>query len=76
MAKTTKTRAQRKQEKAERPIGFLGFKTNTFDRYFISVVIAIALGLLYLRFLEPIGVPSIVPWAVVLTIGFFVVRKG
>lgn len=59
-----------------RPPGFLGFYTNKFDRYFISVVLSIAFGLLYLRFLEPLGVPSFVSWAIVITGTFFIVRKG
>lgn len=65
-----------KKEKKTREIGFLGFYTNTFDRYFISVVLAIALGLLYLRFLAPLGVPSFVSWAAVIALGYVIVRKG
>lgn len=72
---TTKPRKEKKEKKV-RPIGFLGFYTNAFDRYFISVVLAIAIGLLYLRFLAPLGVPSFVSWAVVIGLGFFIVRKG
>lgn len=70
------TKAKRGKEKVNRPIGFLGFYTNSFDRYFISVVLAIAIGLAYLRFLAPLGVPSLVSWAIVVGLGFFIVRKG
>lgn len=76
MGKTTSRPRREKKVKKERPIGFLGFYTNAFDRYFISVVLAIALGLVYLRLLAPLGVPSLVSWAVVIGLGFFIVRKG
>jgi len=76
MEKATTQPRKEKKPKEERPIGFLGFYTNTFDRYFISVVLAIALGLLYLRFLAPLGVPSLVSWAVVVGLTFVIVRKG
>jgi predicted small integral membrane protein len=59
-----------------RPPGFLGFYTNKFDRYFISVVLAIAFGLVYLRFLAPLGVPSFVSWGIVIAATVFIVRKG
>jgi predicted PurR-regulated permease PerM len=76
MRNATQKPRKEKKAKEDRPIGFLGFYTNTFDRYFISVVLAIALGLLYLRFLAPLGVPSLVSWAVVIGLSFFIVRKG
>jgi hypothetical protein len=72
---TTKPLREKKTKK-ERPIGFLGFHTNTFDRYFISVVLAIAFGLAFMRFLAPLGVPSLVSWVIVIGLGFFIVRKG
>lgn len=40
-----------------RPPDFPDFYTNTFDRYFISVVPAFAFGSLYLSFLAPLGFP-------------------
>lgn len=76
MAETTQRPRKVKAKKEPRGRGFLPFQTNTFDRYFVSVVIAIALGLVYLRFLEPLGVPAIVSWVVVIALGFFIVRKG
>jgi predicted PurR-regulated permease PerM len=76
MENTTITPAKQKKTKKDRAIGFLGFYTNTFDRYFISVVLAIAIGLVYLRFLAPLGVPSLVSWGVVIGLTAFIVRKG
>lgn len=76
MAETDTDMMAAHKAKEPRPPGFLGFHTNTFDRYFISVVLAIAFGLLYLRFLAPLGVPSLVSWGVVLVATFFIVRKG
>ncbi len=76
MAETDMNMMASHKAKEPRPSGFLGFYTNTFDRYFISVVLAIAFGLLYLRFLAPLGVPSLVSWGVVLVATFFIVRKG
>jgi predicted small integral membrane protein len=72
----TDTKAKEKKAKKPREIGFLGFHTNTFDRYFISVVLAIAFGLAYLRFLAPLGIPPIFSWVAVAVMGFFIVRKG
>ena len=39
---------------ARRP-GFLPIETNWFDRLFIAVVIWVALSLLWLRLIEPLG---------------------
>lgn len=72
----TDVTVKKKKAKKPREIGFLGFYTNTFDRYFISVVLAIALGLAYLRFLAPLGVPPVLSWIAVVVMGFFIVRKG
>lgn len=55
--------------------GFLPIKTNTFDRVFISVVLFIAIHLLWMRFLEA----SISLWVatiIALIIGQWIVRKG
>ena len=71
-----KTAKKQKVSRAPRKPGFLGFETNTFDRYFISVVLAIAMGLAYLRFLEPLGVPSLFSWLAVVGVGYVVVTRG
>ena len=76
MAETNSDMLAAHKANEPRPPGFLGFYTNKFDRYFISVVLAIAFGLFYLRFLAPLGVPSLVSWGIVLVATFFIVRKG
>ncbi len=55
--------------------GFLPFHTNTFDRYFISVLIFVALSLIWLRFIEAFLPIWIVPILSIL-IGIVIVRKG
>ena len=55
--------------------GFLPIYTNTFDRWFISIVCLIAIHLLWMRFLEaylPIEIATVISlvWA------FFVIRRG
>ncbi|MGL4651588.1 MAG: DUF2160 family membrane protein [Caldilineaceae bacterium] len=58
--------------------GFLPIETNTFDRYFISVVIFIAISLLWFRFLEPepLGLSIWIGVAISAVIGFFIVTRG
>ena len=56
--------------------GFLPFPTNTFDRCFISVVIFIAISLLWMRFLEPLGAPLWISTAISLVLAVWIVRKG
>lgn len=55
--------------------GFLPFKTNTFDRVFVSVVILIAIHLLWMRFLEQYA-SIYIATVISVFIGFYVVRKG
>lgn len=55
--------------------GFLPFYTNTFDRYFISVMIFVALSLLWMRFVEAF-LPLWISTVIAIVIGYFVVRKG
>ncbi|TYC63449.1 hypothetical protein FMN50_03705 [Rhodobacterales bacterium] len=60
---------------SDRREGFLPIKTNTFDRVFISVVLFIAIGLLWMRFLEQ----ALPLWgAAVLSalVGQWIIRKG
>jgi len=56
--------------------GFLPIDTNTFDRYFISVVAFIAISLIWLRFLEPMGLSIWIGVVVSIVLGFFIVTKG
>jgi predicted small integral membrane protein len=56
--------------------GFLPIVTNWFDRLFISVVIWVALSLLWLRFVEPLG-PSIwISNAIALAIAVLLITRG
>jgi len=55
--------------------GFLPIETNTFDRYFISVVLFVALGLFWMRFVEaflPLWICAVIGVA----LGVWIVRKG
>ena len=60
----------------ERKPGFLPIETNWFDRLFISIYIAVALILLWMRFLEPNGVPIWICYIIVIALGVFIVRRG
>lgn len=63
------------KEKRERPPGFLPIQTNTFDRYFISVVVLVAVHLVWFRFLETylsINIATIIS----LVLGYIIVRWG
>jgi predicted small integral membrane protein len=54
---------------------FLPINTNTFDRFFISIVLTVAIHLLWMRFLEamlPLGIAT----AISLVLAFFIVRRG
>lgn len=56
--------------------GFLPIETNWFDRLFISVVIWVALSLLWFRFIEPLG-PSIwISNVIALALAVLIIRKG
>jgi predicted small integral membrane protein len=54
---------------------FLPMDTNLFDRVFISIVLFIAINLLWMRFLEaylPLWVATVVSFVV----AFFVITRG
>lgn len=55
--------------------GFLPIDTNTFDRYFISVVLLVAIHLLWMRFVEEF-IPLFVATIISLILGFIIVRWG
>jgi predicted small integral membrane protein len=56
--------------------GFLPMETNLFDRISISVYIFVAICLLWLRFIEPLG-PNVIYGALLcVLLGIFIVRKG
>lgn len=56
--------------------GFLPIKTNWFDRLFISIYIGVALELLWMRFLEPGGIPLWLCHILVLGLAVLIIRKG
>jgi predicted small integral membrane protein len=56
--------------------GFLPIETNWFDRCFIAVVIWVALSLVWLRFIEPLGLSIWICVAISVVLGGYIVRKG
>lgn len=63
------------KEKRERPPGFLPIVTNTFDRVFISVVVLVAIHLIWFRFLEAylsIHIATLIS----LVLGYVIIRWG
>lgn len=56
--------------------GFLPFATNTFDRVFISVILFIAISLLWMRFVEPLGASLWISTVISILLGIWIVRKG
>lgn len=55
---------------------FLPIYTNAFDRVFISVVVAVALHLLWLRFLEPSGLPLWIASVISVILGVIIFTRG
>ena len=55
--------------------GFLPIETNTFDRYFISVVCFVAIHLLWMRFLESF-IPLLVATIISLILAVIIIRWG
>lgn len=60
---------------SDRDEGFLPIKTNTFDRVFISVVLFIAIALLWMRFLE-YALPLWIATVISVLLGQWIIRKG
>jgi predicted small integral membrane protein len=65
----------KKPEKEERPRGFLPIDTNMFDRYFISIVLLVAIHLLWFRFLESFLSINIAT-LITLVLSYCIVRWG
>jgi predicted small integral membrane protein len=61
-------------EKSERS-GFLPIQTNLFDRFFISIVVWIALSLLWMRFLEQ-SLPLWIANVIAFVVAVLIIRKG
>ncbi len=56
--------------------GFLPIKTNWFDRLFIAIYIGVAAELLWMRFLEPAGIPLWICHILVIAFGIHTIRRG
>ena len=56
--------------------GFLPIETNAFDRVFISVVLFVALHLLWMRFLEPAGLSIYIATAISVVLGAIIISRG
>lgn len=61
---------------AKARLGFLPIQTNWFDRLFISVMIWVALSLVWFRFVEPLGLSIWVSNVVALVLAVVIIRKG
>lgn len=56
--------------------GFLPIQTNAFDRGFIAVVVFIAISLLWMRFLEPLGWSLYISTAISVVLGWLIIWRG
>ena len=56
--------------------GFLPIQTNAFDRGFIAVVVFIAISLLWMRFLEPLGLSIYISTAISVVVGWLIIWRG
>lgn len=54
---------------------YLPINTNGFDRVFISIVVLVALHLLWMRFLEAF-LPLEIATVIALILGFLIIRYG
>jgi predicted small integral membrane protein len=55
---------------------FLPIETNAFDRGFIAVVLFVAINLLWMRFLEPLGLSLYIATAISLVLGIIIIKRG
>ena len=55
--------------------GFLPINANTFDRVFISIVLLVAIHLLWMRFLEAF-LPIEIATAISVVLSIFIIWKG
>ncbi|MBN9021543.1 MAG: hypothetical protein J0H08_05510 [Rhizobiales bacterium] len=55
---------------------FLPIETNAFDRGFIAVVLFVAINLLWMRFLEPLGLSLYIASAISVVLGIFIIKRG
>lgn len=59
-----------------RRVGFLPIETNAFDRGFIGVVVFVAIHLLWMRFLEPLGLSLYIATAISIVLGVLIIKRG
>jgi predicted small integral membrane protein len=59
----------------EEPKGFLPIYTNAFDRVFISIVVFVALHLLWMRFVEAYA-SLYIATALSVVIGWVIIKRG
>ena len=67
--------AEEERDEVPEPTGFLPIETNAFDRIFISVVLFVAIHLLWMRFLEA-GASLYFATLISIVIGWFIVTRG
>ena len=72
---TLETKAIQPPVEREGRKGFLPIETNAFDRVFISVVLLVAIHLLWMRFVE-IYLPLWIATILSLVLAAVIVRKG
>ena len=61
---------------AKEHVGFLPIQTNWFDRLFISLMIWVALSLVWFRFIEPLGLSIWVSNIIAVVLAAIIIRKG
>jgi predicted small integral membrane protein len=62
--------------KGEERSGFLPIHANAFDRGFIAVVLFVAISLLWMRFLEPLGLSLYISTAISVVLGYIIIKRG
>ncbi len=56
--------------------GFLPIETNAFDRGFIGVVLFVAIHLIWMRLLEPLGLSLYIATAISLALAGLIIKRG
>lgn len=56
--------------------GFLPIETNAFDRVFIGIVLFVAIHLVWMRLLEPLGLSLYIATAISAVVGAIIVSRG
>lgn len=74
--KSTSSKQESLQTGAQKQPGFLPIETNWFDRFFISVVLWVALSLFWFRFFEPLGLSIWIANVISAVTAIFIIKKG